>query len=70
MRLYELELESEVVTFRTLEEARKRGRTHRGARYKIDRIETVPLTKEVVVNMINGWGGYVAERETIFDNLS
>jgi hypothetical protein len=69
MRLYEVELIGRARVFATLDAARKFARSHKGERYKLERIETTAITKEVVVNMINGYGGYVAEREVIFNNL-
>lgn len=70
MRLYDLEIEDrDPEFFATLEEARKRARGAKGLRYCLQRVETVPLTKEVIINILNGMGGYVREREVIFDNL-
>ena len=56
--------------FRSLKDARAHARAEEIKHYKLDRIETPPLTLDLLINVINSQGGsYCIERETIFNNL-
>lgn len=70
MRLYELYTNDGAMrTFGSQADVRRFRVDRKIARYRLDCIETAPLTKEIVVNMLNDGDGYVIKRQTIFNNL-